>query len=175
MSRPPNIPRFDHPKIFYETPHYALFSSNFLSVLSSNRNHVRNRSRTLRHEDVWGSGDEAPRTLNLETSWRWMVIFTPQRLYPQTRRYWCQWLEEWVVPRVGVFTMPACQEPWTSLCWVIAALFVIQCDPMFKWKLEWPRIQPPCSREHTSNKTSLLLRATILMSLPVVDWLCPRL
>jgi len=32
-------------------------------------------------EDVLGSGDTAPRILNLGTKWRWVVSFTPRSLY----------------------------------------------------------------------------------------------
>jgi hypothetical protein len=35
----------------------------------------------LRHEDVWGSGCIDPCFLDLGTSWRWVVSFTPWPLY----------------------------------------------------------------------------------------------
>jgi hypothetical protein len=34
-----------------------------------------------RHEDMWASGGTAPHILNLGTSWRWVVSFTPRPLY----------------------------------------------------------------------------------------------
>jgi len=34
-------------------------------------------------EDIWESGGLAPRTVNLGTRWRWVVIFTPRSLYPR--------------------------------------------------------------------------------------------
>jgi hypothetical protein len=37
----------------------------------------------LRHEGVCGSGFIDPHFLDLGTSWRWMVSFTPLPLYPQ--------------------------------------------------------------------------------------------
>jgi hypothetical protein len=37
----------------------------------------------LRHEDVWGSGCIDPRFLDLGTSWRLVVSFTPRPLYPR--------------------------------------------------------------------------------------------
>jgi hypothetical protein len=37
---------------------------------------------TLRHEDVWGSGCIDPHFLDLGTSCRWVVSFTPLPLYP---------------------------------------------------------------------------------------------
>jgi hypothetical protein len=40
----------------------------------------------LRHEGVWGSGCIHPRFLDLATSWRWVVSFTPQPLYPRRKR-----------------------------------------------------------------------------------------
>jgi hypothetical protein len=36
----------------------------------------------LRYEGVWGSGYINPRFLDLGTSWRWVVNFTPWPLYP---------------------------------------------------------------------------------------------
>jgi hypothetical protein len=40
----------------------------------------------LRHEDVWGSGCTDPRILDVGTSSRWAVSFTPRHLYP-----WCKY------------------------------------------------------------------------------------
>jgi hypothetical protein len=37
----------------------------------------------LRHEGVWGSGYIDPYFLDLGTSWRWVVSFTPRPLYPR--------------------------------------------------------------------------------------------
>jgi hypothetical protein len=37
----------------------------------------------LRHEGVWRSGCIHPRFLDLGTSWRWVVSFTPWSLYPR--------------------------------------------------------------------------------------------
>jgi hypothetical protein len=34
------------------------------------------------HEGVWGSGCIEPHFLDLGTSWRWVVSFTPRPLYP---------------------------------------------------------------------------------------------
>jgi hypothetical protein len=36
----------------------------------------------------WGSGDIAPRILDLGTRWRWVVSFTPRPLYPQETSPW---------------------------------------------------------------------------------------
>jgi hypothetical protein len=35
------------------------------------------------HEVIWGSSGIAPRILNLDTRWRWVVRFTPRSLYPR--------------------------------------------------------------------------------------------
>jgi len=35
------------------------------------------------HEGVLGSGDIAPRILNLDSTWTWVVSFTPRPIYPQ--------------------------------------------------------------------------------------------
>jgi hypothetical protein len=40
-------------------------------------------NKTPRHEEVWGSGDIAPRNLYLCTTWRWTMSFTPRPLYPR--------------------------------------------------------------------------------------------
>jgi hypothetical protein len=40
-------------------------------------------NEALRHKDVWRSGRIDPRILDLGTSWRWVVSFTPRSLYPQ--------------------------------------------------------------------------------------------
>jgi hypothetical protein len=39
----------------------------------------------LRHEGVWGSGCIDPHFLDLGTSWRWVVSFTPLPLYPREK------------------------------------------------------------------------------------------
>jgi hypothetical protein len=41
-----------------------------------------------RHEDILGSGDIAPRILDLGTRWRWVVSFTSRPLYPQGKSPW---------------------------------------------------------------------------------------
>jgi hypothetical protein len=40
-------------------------------------------NQPLRHEGVWGSGCIDPCFLDLGTSWRWVVSFTSQILYPR--------------------------------------------------------------------------------------------
>jgi hypothetical protein len=42
----------------------------------------------LRHDDVWGSGCIDPRILDLGTSWRWVITFTPQLLYSRGKSLW---------------------------------------------------------------------------------------
>jgi hypothetical protein len=37
----------------------------------------------LHHEDVWGTRSMDPGFLSLGTSWKWVVSFTPQPLYPE--------------------------------------------------------------------------------------------
>jgi hypothetical protein len=36
----------------------------------------------------WGSGGIFPRILDLGTTWRWVVSFRPQPLYPQGKTLW---------------------------------------------------------------------------------------
>jgi hypothetical protein len=42
----------------------------------------------LRHEGVWGSGCIDPHFLDLSTSWRWVVSFTPLPLFPRRKSPW---------------------------------------------------------------------------------------
>jgi len=44
-------------------------------------------SSAQRHEDAWRSGGIAPRILNLDTGWRWVVLFMPRMLYPRGMRW----------------------------------------------------------------------------------------
>jgi hypothetical protein len=46
-------------------------------------------NQALRHEGVWGSGYIDPHLLDLGTSWRWMVSFTPLSLYPRGKSPRC--------------------------------------------------------------------------------------
>jgi hypothetical protein len=41
-----------------------------------------------RHEGLLGIGGVAPRILNLGTTWRWLISFTPRPLYPQGKSPW---------------------------------------------------------------------------------------
>jgi hypothetical protein len=79
---------------------------------------------SLRHEDVWGSGCIDPRFLDLGTSWRSVVSFTPRPLYlrgkssrypldtrldgPQSRYGRCG--EEKILDHTGTRT----PTPWSS-------------------------------------------------------------
>jgi hypothetical protein len=56
----------------------------------------------LRHEGVWGSGCIDPHFLDLGTSWRWVVTFTPQLLYPRRKSPGTHWIGGWVDPRAGL-------------------------------------------------------------------------
>jgi hypothetical protein len=48
-----------------------------------------------------GSGCIDPHILDLGTSWRWVVRFTPRPLYPQGNSSHAHWMEGWVGPRAG--------------------------------------------------------------------------
>jgi hypothetical protein len=50
-----------------------------------------------------GGGCIDPRFLALGTSWRWVVSFTLQPLYPSERDPGIHWIEGWVDPRVGLY------------------------------------------------------------------------
>jgi len=41
-----------------------------------------------RHEGVLGCRGTAPRIIDFDTGWRWVVRFTPRPLYPQRRSPW---------------------------------------------------------------------------------------
>jgi hypothetical protein len=49
----------------------------------------------------WGSGSIAPHILDLGTSWRHVVSFMPQPLYPRERTPGMHWIGGWVGPRAG--------------------------------------------------------------------------
>jgi hypothetical protein len=44
-------------------------------------------NNTLCQEGVWGSGCIDPHFLDLDTSWRWVVRFTPRLLYPRGKSH----------------------------------------------------------------------------------------
>jgi hypothetical protein len=66
-------------------------------------------NKAPRHEDVWGSGCIDPRFLDLGTSWRWVVSFTPRPLYPRERAPGTHWIRGWVNPRAGLDHMEKCK------------------------------------------------------------------
>jgi hypothetical protein len=68
-------------------------------------------NEVLRNEDVWGSGGIDPRFLDLGTSWRWVVSFTPRPLYPGQSAPGTNWIGGWENPRTGLDIM----EKWTFL------------------------------------------------------------
>jgi hypothetical protein len=54
-----------------------------------------------RHENVWWGGGIAPRTINLDTRWRWAVSFMPRPLYPFGKAH-CKeagWAPMWALCR----------------------------------------------------------------------------
>jgi len=50
------------------------------------------------HEDVWGSASIPPPILNFGSRWRWVVSFTPRKLYPEKRAPITHWTGGWVDP-----------------------------------------------------------------------------
>jgi hypothetical protein len=58
----------------------------------------------LHHEGVWGSGGIDPHFLDLGTSWRWVVSFTPLPHYSQGTASSTHWVGGWLGPRVGLNT-----------------------------------------------------------------------
>jgi hypothetical protein len=60
----------------------------------------------LRHEGVWRSECIDPHVLDLDTSWRWVVSFTPR---PGTH-----WMGGWVDPRAGLDDVEK-RKFWTLL------------------------------------------------------------
>jgi hypothetical protein len=53
----------------------------------------------------WESGGIAPCILDIGTSWRWLVSFTPRPLYPRERAPYTHWTRGWVGPRAGLDTV----------------------------------------------------------------------
>jgi hypothetical protein len=62
-------------------------------------------NQALCQEGVWESGCIDPCFLELGTSWRWVVSFTPQPLYPRERATGTHWIGGWVGPRTGLDDM----------------------------------------------------------------------
>jgi hypothetical protein len=54
-----------------------------------------------RREYVWGIGGIAPFILKIGTRWRWVVIFTPWRLYSRGKTL-SHWTGGWVAHRAGL-------------------------------------------------------------------------
>jgi hypothetical protein len=59
-------------------------------------------SKALRHEGMSGKGCIDPHFLDLCTSQRWVVSFTPQPLYPRGKAPGTHWIGGWVGPRAGL-------------------------------------------------------------------------
>jgi hypothetical protein len=59
-------------------------------------------NQALRHEGVWGSGCIDPHFLDIGTTWRWVVSFTPRPLYPGERAPGTRYIRGWVDPRTGL-------------------------------------------------------------------------
>jgi hypothetical protein len=55
-----------------------------------------------RHEGVWGNGCLDSRALDLGTSWRWVLSFTPRPLYDRKKSAGTHWIGGWVGPRTGL-------------------------------------------------------------------------
>jgi hypothetical protein len=49
-----------------------------------------------------GSGGTAARILDLVTTWRWVVSFTPRPLYTHGKLPGTHWIGDWVDPRAGL-------------------------------------------------------------------------
>jgi hypothetical protein len=62
-------------------------------------------NEAVRHEDVWGSGCIDPRFLDLGTSWRRMVSFTPRSLYPCESVPGIHCIGGWLDPIAGLDDM----------------------------------------------------------------------
>jgi hypothetical protein len=69
---------------------------------------------------TWGNGGIAPFILNLGTSWRWVVSFTPRPLYALGIHWlgggpplsvWTLWRREKILPRPGIEPRPCVAVP----------------------------------------------------------------
>jgi hypothetical protein len=84
-------------------------------------------NKAQRHEDVWGSGCVDPRFLDLGTSWRRMVSFTPQPLYPQGKSPGYPLNRRVNVAQLTPYLPPSCYGPNLGqgvVLNVLSALFV---------------------------------------------------
>jgi hypothetical protein len=84
---PPQIP-LDHTRALTGAAAVGLTACSGYSVAAMRTRTVVKLSlcltnSALRHEGVWGSGCINPNFLDLGTSWRWVVSFTPLPLYPR--------------------------------------------------------------------------------------------
>jgi hypothetical protein len=57
------------------------------------------------YEGVWGSGCIHPHFIDIGTSWRWLVSFTPRPLHPRERATGTHCIGGWVDPRAGLDDM----------------------------------------------------------------------
>jgi hypothetical protein len=63
------------------------------------------RTAGMCHDGVGGNGYINPHFLDLGTSWRSVVSFTPLPLYPEKRAHRIHWIGGWVGPRAGLHTV----------------------------------------------------------------------
>jgi hypothetical protein len=97
----------------------------------------------LRNEDVWGSGCIYPHFLDLDTSWRWVVSFTPLPLYPRERAPGTHFIGGWVEPRAGMddmekwkyFTLPGLEVPPPLVVQPVASRYTDWAIPAYSMKI----------------------------------------
>jgi hypothetical protein len=86
-----------------------------------------------------GSGGIAPRILNLDTRWRWVVNFTPRALYPQGKDPGTtNWIRGWVGPRAVLDTVakrkiPSPRQEWNPRTPIVQTVGKCMLVNRIKW------------------------------------------
>jgi hypothetical protein len=65
----------------------------------------KKKKGTICYESARGSRFMDPCFLDIDTSWRRMVSFTPLSLYPRRKSPWYYWIGNWVGLRIGLDDM----------------------------------------------------------------------
>jgi hypothetical protein len=77
-----------------------LSSLDFITIIISGE--VKLSNWALYHEGVWRNGYIDPYFLDLGTTWRWVVSFTPRSLYPRGKSPSTHWIGGWMGPRANL-------------------------------------------------------------------------
>jgi hypothetical protein len=149
---------------------FPLHLSNLLFKFTALLN---NTVHTSRHKDVCGSVRIAPRSLNLDTRWRWVLSFTPRTTYPREKNPGTHCTRGWVGPTAGLDVVsnrkipPSWEiEPRSSVIIIIAVFscyyyyyfffFCHQAPTVVRTLQEnWSPRCPPSHHHQTSHRDKI--------------------